>query len=121
MLISRHLALALCLVAASTGTLPAQVDGIAGKWSFVLRTTDISVDFAAELQADGEKVTGTFGEASVEGTFKEGNLALSFPFLSPETGVTDTLNIMGRLEREALNGEWSWGEYSGTFDATRPN
>jgi hypothetical protein len=116
-----RLAIALCFLAAASATLTAQTGGVAGKWNFVLKTADISVDFAAELQTEGEKVTGTFGGATVQGTYKDGRLELSFPFLSPEAGVTDTLNINGQLEGQALNGDWSWGEYSGPFDATRPN
>ena len=33
--------------------------------------------------------------------------------------MTDTLKITGKLEKEALAGNWTFSEYSGTYKARR--
>lgn len=96
--------------------------GVIGKWHFVLSTPggdrEVDADFAVDN--DGN-VTGKWGNADVAGTWKEGKLSLSFDFTSDEVGVTAPMKIDGKLdETAALNGDWAFSEYNGTFKATRP-
>jgi hypothetical protein len=94
-------------------------EGVAGKWHFVLDTPGGTREAPAELAVDGDKVTGKWaGTTEVKGTYKEGQLELAFPFNSEEAGP-NTLKFSGRLENEAISGKWEFGEYAGTFKATR--
>ena len=96
--------------------------GINGKWHFVLATPggDREVDADFTVDNDGN-VTGKWGPADVAGTYKEGKLALKFPFTSDEVGTTADMSINGKLgDAEALAGDWAFSEYNGTFEAKRP-
>jgi hypothetical protein len=94
-------------------------DPITGKWAFVFDTEGGAREFAADFKLDGEQVSGKFAGADVKGTFKEQKLELAFPFSSEEANMTDTLKITGKLEKEALTGEWSFSSYSGTYTAKK--
>jgi len=114
----RQVILALCLIGGSN--LPAaQAGDVTGKWLFALTTGELSAEYSADFQSEGEKVTGTWEGTEVEGTFKEGELALSFPFHPLETERTGTLTVTGRFDGDMLAGDWSWNEYGGSFKATR--
>jgi hypothetical protein len=91
----------------------------AGKWQFVLQTDGGPREAAVELKIADGKVTGTWDTTEVQGTYADGKLNLSFPFSSPEAGMTATLSVEGQLEGEVLSGTWKYGEYGGTFKATR--
>jgi len=96
--------------------------GINGKWHFVLTTPggDREVDADFTVDNDGN-VTGKWGPADVAGTFKEGKLALKFPFTSDEVGTTADMSIDGKVDDAgALGGDWAFSEYNGTFQAKRP-
>jgi hypothetical protein len=110
-------AIALALLASATPC-AAQAD-ISGKWLFALTAEVGSAEYAADLQLNGEQVTGSWAGAKVEGTFRNGRLELMFPFHPPEAEVPGTLSVTGSLQDQALAGEWSWNEYSGSFKATR--
>lgn len=102
--------------AAKTADTPTTV---AGKWHFVLDTEggDRMVD--PVFQQDSDQVTGKWGDSDVKGTFTEGKLLdLAFPINSEEAGP-GTLKIKGELAADAISGNWSFNEYSGTFKATR--
>ena len=95
-------------------------DPITGKWTFVFDTEGGPRDFAADLKLDGDQVSGKFGEkAEVKGMYKDEKIDLAFPFESHEANMTDTLKITGKLEKEALAGNWTFSEYSGTYKARR--
>ena len=95
-------------------------DSITGKWTFVFDTEGGPREFTADLKLDGDQVSGKFAEkAEVKGTFKDEKIDLAFPFESHEANVTDTLKITGKLEKDALAGNWTFGEYSGTYKAQR--
>ena len=92
---------------------------VAGKWHFVLDTEGGDRTFDPVFQQDGEQVTGKWGNGDVKGTFTEGKLLnLEFPVNSEEAGP-GTLKIKGELADDALSGNWSFNDYSGTFKATR--
>ena len=93
---------------------------VAGKWQFVLQTDGGPREAAVELKLADGKVTGTWDTTEVQGTFADGKLSLSFPFTSPEAGMTAPWNVEGQLDGDAISGTWKYGEYSGTFKATRP-
>src|SRR3569833_2852345 len=102
--------------------LHAQDAGIAGKWQFVLATPggDREVDADLTVDSDGN-VTGKWGPADVAGTYKEGKLALKFPFTSEEAATPADMNLDGKLDDTgALAGDWTFSEYNGTFLANRP-
>jgi hypothetical protein len=111
------LSLAVLLFAFSTASAS---DPITGKWNFVLDTEGGSREFVADFKLDGEQVTGKFGpKADVKGTFKDQKIDLAFPVESEELSITDTLKITGKLENDALAGDWSFSQYSGTYKASK--
>jgi hypothetical protein len=115
----RILFLALCLLGLMLILPAATADGVVGKWLFVLDTPGGTREAPAELSVDGEKVAGKWaGTTEVKGTYKEGQLELAFPYNSEEAGQ-NTLKLSGKLEPEGISGKWEFGEYAGTFKATR--
>lgn len=97
-------------------------NGISGKWHFVLATPggDREVDADFTVDNDGN-VTGKWGPADVAGTYKEGKVALKFPFTSDEVGTTADMSLDGKVDDAgALGGDWAFSEYNGTFQAKRP-
>jgi len=111
-------AFALCLLTAAVG-LKAQNAGIAGKWLFALTMEQYFAEYAADLQTDGERVTGTFAGQKVDGTFKNGELVLSFPFHPPEAPDAADLVITAHLKDGALSGSFTFSEYAGSVEAKR--
>jgi len=96
--------------------------GIDGKWHFVLDTPGGDREMDAEFAVDGDgKVTGKFADATVAGTYKDGQMDLEFSMTSEESGETAPLKLTGKLdETNTLSGDWAFSEYNGTFKATRP-
>ena len=94
-------------------------DDISGKWHFVYQTEGGERENDANFKVDGEQVTGKYGSADVKGTFKDGELDLAFPYNSDEAGMTATLKMKGKLKDGKLTGNWQYGDYDGTFVATR--
>jgi hypothetical protein len=95
-------------------------DPITGKWTFVFETGDGQKEVTAELKLDGDKVGGKFaGKADVKGIFKDQKIDLAFPYEYEEGNITDTLKITGKLEKDALAGDWTFSQYSGTYTARR--
>ena len=90
-----------------------------GKWQFNLQTDGGPRTAAVEMKTDGEQVSGMWDTTELKGTFNDGKLALSFPMTSAEAGMTADLVIDGTLEGDALKGTWKFGEYAGTFTATK--
>jgi hypothetical protein len=94
-------------------------DPITGKWTFVFDTEGGPREFAADLKLDGDKVSGKFENAEVKGTFKDQKIDLAFPYESEEANMTDTLKITGKLEKDALVGDWAFNQWTGTYKAQR--
>jgi hypothetical protein len=92
---------------------------IDGKWQFSLQTDGGPRSAAVEMKTDGEQVSGTWDATELKGTFKDSKLALSFPLAPAEAGFTADLVIDGTLEGDALKGTWKFGDYGGTFTATK--
>ena len=112
-------ALTLAALLFSLNTVSAS-DPITGKWTFAFDTEGGPREFTADLKLDGDHVSGKFAEkADVKGTFKDEKIDLAFPFESHETSMTDLLKITGKLEKDALVGNWTFSEYSGTYKARR--
>jgi hypothetical protein len=97
-------------------------NGISGKWHFVLATPGGDRELDADFTVDNDgNVTGKWGPADVVGSYKEGKLALKFPFTSDEVGTTADMSIDGKVDDSGgLGGDWAFSEYNGTFLAKRP-
>jgi hypothetical protein len=116
----RHNLLLLFGLLAALLALPAQTpQDIGGKWHFVLDTEGGPREADAEFSVEAGIVKGKWAETPVEGTYKDGQLDLSFKFTSPEAGE-GTLKISGKLDGDVLKGNWAFEQYSGTFAAKRP-
>jgi hypothetical protein len=101
------------LVAARAGA------DVTGTWEFAIDTPGGERNVTVVMKLDGEKVTGTWADQPLQGTFKGDALDLSFPFTSAESGEKATLQVTGRLEGDTLTGKWSFGQYEGTYKASR--
>ena len=112
---------ALCLAALLFSLKTASAsDPITGKWTLVFDTEGGPREYTADFKLDGDKVSGRFAEkADVKGTFKDQKIDLAFPFHSDEAGMTDTLTITGKLDKDALAGNWNFNQWSGTYKAQR--
>ena len=91
---------------------------ISGKWHFVLQTEGGDREKEATFQQAGNKVTGKWDDADVQGTFDDGKLDLEFPVTTEEVGK-GTLILKGQAAEDSLTGTWEFQSYSGTFKATR--
>jgi hypothetical protein len=113
----------LALVAVFAFLAQAADSPVTGKWNFVLDTEGGERQAPAEFGLDGQNITGTFGPTPVKGTFADKKLELKFHFESDEVGP-GTLVFKGKVEGDALTGDWSFETdaqtYTGTFKATRP-
>jgi hypothetical protein len=94
---------------------------INGKWHFVFDTQGGDREFEADftVAADGT-VTGTWDKAPANGTYKDGHLLMAFDTTSEEAGETSTLHLDGKLDTDAITGNWAFSSYNGTFKATHP-
>jgi hypothetical protein len=100
----------------------AEDTGITGKWHFVLDTPGGDREMDAEFSVDTDgKVTGKFDKSTVAGTFKDGQMDLSFEMTSEESGETAALKLVGKLDGTGtLIGTWEFSSYNGTFKAAHP-
>ena len=108
----RYLLRVLILAAAVCSVWASEIDG---KWLFVMQTEGGERRAEPEFKTDGDKVTGKWDNAAVAGTFKESELALSFPMTSHEGQMSAKLNIKAKLAAGELKGTWEFGGYSGTL------
>jgi hypothetical protein len=110
----------MAVVAALALSTVARADSaIDGTWQFNLQTDGGPRDVTVVMKADGDQVTGKWDTTDLKGTFSNNTLALKFPLTSAEANMTADLIIDGTLEGDALKGTWKFGEYSGTFTATK--
>ena len=93
--------------------------GVAGTWAFAIDTPGGERNITAVMKQDGDKVTGTWVDQPLQGTFKGDRLDLSFPFTSAESGQKETLTISGQLAGDTLTGSWTFGQYGGNYKASR--
>jgi len=116
----RHLALILCLAAATTVDAGTQAADIDGAWNLLFQTQAGPRENSLSVLTDGDTATATLGDTELTGTWKDGVLLLEGEHYAAEAGYTDTLKLEGRLVEGELRGESSWGQYVSTFVGTRP-
>jgi hypothetical protein len=93
--------------------------GLTGHWHIVLDTPGGDRELDADLQLNGDQVTGKWAKSDVAGTFKDGTLTLNFPFTSEEVGATAPFKVSGKLDGDTMTGTWEFTEYNGTLKGTR--
>jgi len=111
----------LSLLALTVASPAARASDLDGKWQFVLDTEGGERQVAAEFHLEGEQVKGTWSDAPVVGTFKDGKLELAFDFTPAELGEKGTMKVVGKLDGDTLSGNWEFSQYSGTYKAVRKN
>jgi hypothetical protein len=114
--------LTLSLIAFGRG---ADKPTVTGKWHFVFDTQGGDREYNSALEQSGDQVGGKWAMsdtrpgADVKGTFTDGQLLLDFPVVSDEVGA-GSLKIKGHLAEDgSMTGQWMFGEYDGSFKATR--
>jgi hypothetical protein len=117
MLVRLSIAAAVCALMTATPVLAADA---AGAWIFTCDTPSGVRTFTADFKVDGDKVSGTWDKAPVQGTLTEGKLDLSFPYTPQETSTQGTLQLKGQLEGDSITGTWAFDTYNGNFKAARP-
>ena len=116
-----------CLVLTACFFLAAAASAadVGGKWNIVFHTDGGDRPGVLTLTVDGTAVTGTMTAVSdaegvpVKGTFENGELVLAFPYYSGEAGFEAELKMRGTLKEEKITGEFQFGEFGGTFEASR--
>jgi len=115
-----RLSIAAAAVCALLTATPALAADPAGAWIFTCDTPSGVRTFTADLKVAGDKVTGTWDNAPVQGTLTDGKLDLSFPYTPHETSTQGTLQLKGQLDGDAIAGTWAFDTYNGNFKAARP-
>lgn len=103
----------------------AEPDTVTGKWHFVLDTQGGDREFDSILDQKDDKVTGKWAVSAsnagdpVAGTFTDKQLTIAGNIHTEDAG-DGALNVKGKLADDGtLSGDWTFGDYSGTFKATR--
>jgi hypothetical protein len=114
--------LLVCAVFALAMFAPVQAaaqSNLDGRWHFVLDTPGGDRETDAVFKVDGDQVSGKWDKENVNGSFTDSELELNFEITPEETSEKGTLVVKGRLEGDTITGTWDFGEYKGTFKATR--
>jgi hypothetical protein len=113
----------MALVAGSVlvGPAAAQTDGITGRWDVVLNAPDGAHKATLTLKKDGEKVTGTIGNADgeipVEGTQSGSDLTVSFTYRGGSSPMLITLK--GAQKSDSIGGPATFGDAAGDWTGNR--
>ena len=114
------LALAVCFAVPLAAQAPAASGDLSGSWHFVLVAPDGPHEIDATFKVEAGQVTGKLAASDVKGTFKEGEMALAFPFSAPDVGMEGGMVLRGKLAEGKLSGTWEFAGYDGAFTAARP-
>lgn len=107
---------ALAMLAVATAARAADLDGT---WRFDLSAAEGEHSFTITLEVDGDEVTGTAGDESFTGTFKDGKLTLSGEHYVGEAGYSALLEITATLEGERLRGNATWDMFEASMTGRR--
>jgi hypothetical protein len=113
----------MALVAASAlvGPAAAQTDGMNGRWDVVLNAPDGAHKATLTLKKDGEKLTGTIGNADgeipVEGTQSGSDITVSFTYRGGDSPMLITLK--GAQKSDSISGTATFGDAAGDWTGTR--
>ena len=94
-----RLSIAAAFICALVTATPALAADPAGAWIFSCETPSGVRTMKADFKVDGDKITGTWDNAPVQGSIADGKLDLSFPYTPHETNSQGTLQLKGQLER----------------------
>ncbi len=115
-----RLSIAAAIVSALVTATPALAADPGGAWIFSCETPSGVRTMKADLKVDGDKVTGTWDNAPVQGSITDGKLDLSFPYTPHEANAQGTLQLKGQLDGDTIAGTWAFDTYNGNFKAARP-
>jgi len=107
----------LCLIAMLSVAGGVGAQELDGTWDVTISAPEGSHSFTITLVTDGEKVTGTRGQDSYTGTFKDGKSELSGEHYIAEAGNGALLEISDVFDGAQIKGDGSWAGFEATFVA----
>ena len=91
-----------------------------GDWNVTLTAPEGSTSFTMTVETEGETALGRAGDATFNGTYKEGKLELVGPFYVMEAGYEAELTMDIRMEGNQLAGKAYWDVYAAEVIGKRP-
>ena len=101
--------LAVCL----SGTVIAQDQNVAGKWSITIKFIRGTGNHTADIAQDGNELSGTYKGAALEGKLRgrvEGNKVTFSTSLRNQT-ASSRFSFTGTIEGDSMKGTVDMGEY----------
>ena len=92
-----------------------------GDWKVVwdteggIRTTEWNVT------QEGSSIKVDMGDQVFEGTVSDNRIVFEGTYYASEAGYKSTLKVEGTLDGETIQGRGTWGGYTMTFTAQRPD
>jgi hypothetical protein len=111
----------IAIVLSAFAAAPAAQAGLDGAWTLSFNTPNGTMDAAATMKVDGDKLTGTIsgpaGETPFTGTVDGDSFTIAFDVQSPNGQVSIT--VQGAQDGDALKGTFDFGAGMGDWTGKR--